>query len=101
MVLGYAGVGFDIEAPSAPNSGDHVRDMILDEYLSPTLWDLPTSNEQIQIGKVLENAPIDEKQTLSAQKLNDNILTVSLLVEGMGSVADQMGTVKPIDEYLY
>eukprot|EP00026_Physarum_polycephalum_P001026 Phypoly_transcript_01027.p1 GENE.Phypoly_transcript_01027~~Phypoly_transcript_01027.p1 ORF type:complete len:1229 (-),score=281.34 Phypoly_transcript_01027:30-3716(-) len=103
LILGTAGLGITngahgLVAP-VPNSDnerkgrmtENVRNMILDEYLSSHLWELPTSNEQIQVGKVMENAPLEDKLgLLSSEKLNDNILTVSLLAEGVGNMAEEM-----------
>lgn len=101
LVVGSAGIGLanigelnvsNKETNDKPKGlTEHVRDMILEEYLSSHLWDLPTSNEQIQVGKVMGNVAVDDKtKLLSAEALNDNILTISLLVEGIGNLADEM-----------
>lgn len=110
LVLGSAGIGLSniddfkvVVTDTEQRKGltENVRDMIVDEYLSSYLWDLPTSNEQIQVGKVMGNAALDDKaQLLSAEALNDNILTISLLVEGVGNIADEM-TLSSGDVYLF
>ena len=113
MILGSAGLGVlkgDTKMLATIRSDsermgrmtENVRNMILDEYLSPHLWDLPTSNEQIQVGRVMENSQIEDKLgLLSGETLNDNILTVSLLAEGLGNMADEMVKSGVTDEYLF
>ncbi len=93
MILGTALIGTHIsQTTSSPNSTsfEPIRSLVLDEYLSPHLWDLPTSNEQIQISTVLMGGVPDKRQQLTVEKLDDNVLTVSLLVEGIGNLAEVM-----------
>lgn len=52
---------------------------ILDEYLSPALWNLRTTNT-FEAGTVL-----------SVAQLTDNIITLSLLCEGVGNLAVALG----------
>jgi hypothetical protein len=52
--------------------------MIIDEYLSSQLWDVPTSNR-------------DSESQLTIEELNDNVLVVSMLLEGIGNIAQALG----------
>ena len=65
--------------------------MLLEEYLSPAYWKLPTSN-QPEDEFIQEKAP--DWQIVSANgkpssllQLNNNILLINLLLEGTGNFA--------------
>ena len=65
--------------------------MLLEEYLSLTYWNLPTSNQSEEEFKV-EKAPdwrmisANEKPS-TLMELNNNILLITLLLEGIGNFA--------------
>ena len=65
--------------------------MLLEEYLSPTCWNLPTTNQsedEFQVEKSPDWTVISANEKPSTlSQLNNNILLVTLLLEGIGNFA--------------
>ncbi len=65
--------------------------MLLDEYLSPAHWTLPTSNQsedEFTVEKPPDWTRISSNEKASTlAELGHNILLITLLLEGIGSFA--------------
>ena len=65
--------------------------MLLEEYLSPTYWNLSTSNqseEEFHVEKAPDWRMITANEKPSTlMELNNNILLITLLLEGIGNFA--------------
>ena len=59
---------------------------IIEEFTSPELWAMPTTS------------PTSEGKTLSIEEMNDNVFTLSLLLEGLGCLCESLGS--SFDNYL-
>lgn len=94
IILGIGGIGINSLDKNNIITKKKIEDessinYIINEYFSPHLWNLQTNN--------ISDFEMKEK-LLTIDQLNDNIILISLLLEGVGNIAEIMGT--NFDNYL-